>query len=196
MNVERVDHGPVQEGEGRSTWWTRIDNICCNQTVSLTKRRTKYMAALELTPRDHTSVKVVIEQPRAETEKKARRTSLKLRRQLSVFGREHRAWKERHPCVVEIVGVLLGVLSLGLYFFDVVTDVLLIQTFFKYGHPGWGWMTVTFVAMPYLLAAVGVFNYYLGADSVQWENNEDGQTKRKRVVFFLFWLWVAGPSED
>ena len=44
--------------------------------------------------------------------------------------------------------------------------------------------------MPYLLAAVGVFNYYLGADSVQWENNEDGQTQRKRVVFFLFWLWM------
>ena len=52
------------------------------------------MAALALTPRDCTDVEVVnitVEQPRAEPEKKARRTSWKLRRQLSVFGHERRA---------------------------------------------------------------------------------------------------------
>ena len=146
-----------------------------------------------MTPRDCTDVEVVnitVEQPRAEPEKKARRTSWKLRRQLSVFGHERRAWKERHPCMVELVGVLLGGLSLGLYFFDVVTDVLLTKTFFQYGHPGWGWMTVTFVAVPYLVAAVGVFNYYLGANSVRWENDEGAQNRRKRVVFLLFPLWM------
>ncbi len=140
-----------------------IDNVCCNRATDW---------------------------PRAEAEKKAPRTSWKLRRQLSVFGHEHRAWKDRHPCVVKTVVVLLGGLSLGLYFFDVVTDVILTETFFGYGHAVWGWMTVTFVAVPYLVAAVGVFNYYLGADSVQWENNKDGQTKRKLVVFFMFWLWM------
>eukprot|EP00505_MAST-04D_sp_SCG-Rhode-Island_P005940 Stramenopile-MAST_4_protein_5940 len=136
------------------------------------------------------ALNVTVEQPRAEPEKKARRTSWKLRRQLSVFGHERRAWKERHPCMVELVGVLLGGLSLGLYFFDVVTDVLLTKTFFQYGHPGWGWMTVTFVAVPYLVAAVGVFNYYLGANSVRWENDEGAQNRRKRVVFLLFPLWM------
>ena len=146
-----------------------------------------------LTPRDCTDVEAVnitVEQPRAEAEKKARRTSWKLRRQLSVFGHEHRTWKDRHPCVVKTVVVLLGGLGLGLYFFDVVTDVLLTKTFFQYGHPGWGWMTVTFVAVPYLVAAVGVFNYYLGANSVRWENDEGAQNRRKRVVFLLFPLWM------
>jgi hypothetical protein len=147
------------------------------------------MAAVALTPRDCTDVEAVnitVEQPRAEAEKKARRTSWKLRRQLSVFGHEHRTWKDRHPCVVKTVVVLLGGLGLGLYFFDVVTDVILTKTFFGYGHPGWGWMTVTFVAVPYLVAAVGVFNYYLGADSVQWENNERGQRRRNDCIFFYF----------
>ena len=66
------------------------------------------------------------------------------------------AFKNKHKRAFYVAGVCNAVLNVSLYFLDVYTDIVLLVTFVIHG---WLWSSVgsiTFIALPYLVAMYGI----------------------------------------
>ena len=82
-----------------------------------------------------------------------------LRRRKGWVDRKSKRCKEEWPCLVSLISLVNGVVSLALYFLDVFTDVQLCITFYVFGHMGWFSLMVGFIALPYVVSAVGIVYY-------------------------------------
>ena len=83
----------------------------------------------------------------------------KLQQKKGWVNRKSKRCKEECPRLVSLVSLLNGVVSLALYFLDVFTDVQLCITFYVFGHMGWFSLMVGFIALPYVVSAVGIVYY-------------------------------------
>jgi hypothetical protein len=60
------------------------------------------------------------------------------------------------PYLVVFVALLNRILSMTLYFLDILTDVQLCIQFFILGYMGWFKISVVFIALPYVVTMVGI----------------------------------------
>ena len=98
------------------------------------------------------------------------------------------AFKNKHKRSFYVAGVCNAVLNVSLYFLDVYTDIVLLVTFVNHG---WLWSSVgsiTFIALPYLIAMYGIVRLRrkVFKDYKNLINFEDGKFTWKKMLFFLF----------
>ena len=92
--------------------------------------------------------------------------------------------KKKYRRTYLIITVLNAMLNVSLYFLDIFTDVVLLVTFLAHG---WFWSSVgsiTFIALPYLVAMYGIVRTRKQAlkDYIDWD---PGYDTWKKVLFFL-----------
>ena len=101
--------------------------------------------------------------------------------------------KKKYRRTYLVITVLNAMLNVSLYFLDIFTDVVLLVTFLVHG---WFWSSVgsiTFIALPYLVAMYGIVRTrkqalkdYIDFDDIDWDYGYDTKKKILLVLFFLF----------
>ena len=97
-------------------------------------------------------------------------------------------FKNKHKRAFYVAGVCNAVLNVSLYFLDVYTDIVLLVTFVIHG---WFWSSVgsiTFIALPYVVATYGIVRSRreVFKDYKRYINFDDRKFTWKKVLFFLF----------
>ena len=67
--------------------------------------------------------------------------------------------KEKTRRLYQAVCILNAILSIFLYFLDVVTDLLLCVAFYRQNYMEWFFLMVIFIVLPYAIATIGIAYY-------------------------------------
>ena len=104
--------------------------------------------------------------------------------------------KKKYKRTYLVLTVANAILNVSLYFLDIFTDVVLLITFLNHG---WLWSSVgsiTFIAVPYLVAMYGVvrtrkqaFKDYIDWDGIDWDFGYD--TRKKLTLFYFAFADLA-----
>jgi hypothetical protein len=81
------------------------------------------------------------------------------RRQRSALRKTVDGYRQRCPVIFWFGNFCLSGINLGLYFLDIYTDVVLCFTFYRYEHYGWFYIMAACIALPYVVAVVGIMRY-------------------------------------
>jgi ankyrin repeat protein len=83
----------------------------------------------------------------------------KAKRKASMVGHKAENCITKYPRCVQFLEFLWGTGGIVLYFYDVYTDIQLCSIFYQFGHYDWFWLLFLFIAIPYLIAMIGVEHF-------------------------------------
>ena len=83
----------------------------------------------------------------------------KMKRQKSYLKKKAEEIKQNNPCCFRVINTILAIINLGLYFFDIISDVNLLFIFWKNNHMDWFYLTLLFLCLNHFIAIVGIVVY-------------------------------------
>ena len=83
----------------------------------------------------------------------------KMKRQKSHLKKKAEEIKQNNPCCFRGIGIGLAIINLGLYFFDIISDVNLLFIFWRNNHMDWFYLTLLFLCLNHFIAIVGIVVY-------------------------------------
>mgnify|MGYP000529095976 CR=1 FL=1 len=83
----------------------------------------------------------------------------KMKRQKSYLKKKTEEIKQNNPCCFRVINTILAIINLGLYFFDIISDVNLLFIFWKNNHMDWFYLTLGFLCLNHFIAIVGIVVY-------------------------------------
>jgi hypothetical protein len=83
----------------------------------------------------------------------------RLKRKKSYIKHKVEGCADKCPILVCLVNLFVSAINLALYFLDIYTDVVLCIAFYTFGHYGWFSIMVGCIALPYVVAMVGIGVY-------------------------------------
>ena len=83
----------------------------------------------------------------------------RLKRNKSYIKHKVDDYTDKYPRLVWLVNLFVSAINLALYFLDIYTDVVLCIAFYAFGHYGWFSIMIGCIALPYVVAMVGIGVY-------------------------------------
>ena len=83
----------------------------------------------------------------------------KIKHQKSYLKKKAEEIKQNNPCCFRGIGIGLAIINLGLYFFDIISDVNLLFIFLRNNHMDWFYLTLAFLCLNHFIAIVGIVVY-------------------------------------
>ena len=83
----------------------------------------------------------------------------KMKRQKSYLKKKAEEIKQNNPCCFRGIGIGLAIINVGLYFFDIISDVNLLFIFWRNNHMDWFYITLGFLCLNHFIAIVGIVVY-------------------------------------